>query len=287
MNVKSLINITLIFFVCGCTTQQMAVRMALPLVEVQVRSIQEEGDPYLAEAAIPASLKMMEGFLQEDRDNPVLLTRLAEGFCGYAFSFLEESDPDRAVALYRRGRDYAFRAVAAQTGSNVLQGSGREEFDAALAGMNEAQVASLFWLGQCWAGWLNLSLDNPVAFADITKLEKLMLRVLQLDPGYHYAGAHLSLGIFYGSRSKMLGGNPEKARFHFEKNMELTERRFLLTPFFYAKTYAVQFQDRELFERLLREVLQTPSDILPEQRLANEVAKLKAKRLLNRADDLF
>ncbi len=265
----------------------MAVRMALPLVEVQVRSIQEEGDPYLAEAAIPASLKMMEGFLREDRDNPVLLTRLAEGFCGYAFSFLEESDPDRAVALYRRGRDYAFRAVAAQTGSNALQDSVREEFDAALAGVNEAQVASSFWLGQCWAGWLNLSLDNPVAFADITKVEKLMLRVLQLDAGYHYAGAHLSLGIFYGSRSKMLGGNPEKARFHFEKNMELTERRFLLTPFFYAKTYAVQFQDRELFERLLREVLQTPSDILPEQRLANEVAKLKAKRLLNRADDLF
>jgi hypothetical protein len=49
----------------------------------------------------------------------------------------------------------------------------------------------------------------------------------------------------------------------------------------------VQAQDRDLFEKSLREVISAPADILPEQRLANEVAKQKAKILLEQVDDLF
>lgn len=94
-------------------------------------------------------------------------------------------------------------------------------------------------------------------------------------------------GGFYGARSKMLGGDPEKSKHHFERNLELTENKFLMTQMLYAKTYAVQTQNRELFERLLKIVLATPGDVLPEQRLANEVAKLKAQNLLEAADDLF
>ena len=104
----------LVFLMSGCSFQQIAVSLSLPLVEGQVRSIQEENDLVLAENSIPASLKMMEGFLQSDPNNPQLLVNLAEGFCGYTFSFVEESDPIRAVALYERGRDYAFLALENQ-----------------------------------------------------------------------------------------------------------------------------------------------------------------------------
>ena len=45
--------------------------------------------------------------------------------------------------------------------------------------------------------------------------------------------------------------------------------------------------DEELFKRLLTEVLDAPADALPEARLANEVAKRKAKALLEKTDDLF
>ena len=55
----------------------------------------------------------------------------------------------------------------------------------------------------------------------------------------------------------------------------------------YAKTYAVQKQDLGLFKKLLGEVLDAPADILPGQQLANAVAKRKARKLLESADDLF
>jgi hypothetical protein len=84
-----------------------------------------------------------------------------------------------------------------------------------------------------------------------------------------------------------LGGNPEKAKFHFARNKVLTNSKYLLTPYFVARTVAVQTQDRDLFEKSLQEVIDAPPDILPEQRLANEVAKQKAKIWLERIDDLF
>ena len=115
-----------------------------------------------------------------------------------------------------------------------------------------------------------------------------MNKVHDLNPSFHYAGPHLFLGAFYGGRSKILGGNPEKSRHHFEKALELTENKYLLTRLLFAKTYAVQNQDRELLFKLqLQTVLQAPTDLLPEQRLANQVARKKAAKLLEQIDELF
>jgi hypothetical protein len=271
----------------GCSSERMAVRAALPLVTGQYASIQEEMDPDLAEKAIPANLKMLEGFLKGDENNLTLLHALSEGFCGYAFSFVEETQPDRASALYLRGREYALRALEVETGVKRIDKLGLERFKKSLKTMKAKHVPSLFWTGQCWGGWLMLSLDIPNAFADVPKVELLMNLVLELDETYHYAGPHLFLGAFYGSRSKLLGGDPEKARKHFIKSLKLTNNGFLLSRVLFAKTYAVQVQDKKLFEQQLKAVIETPSDILPQQRLANEVAKIKAKRLLKLSGELF
>lgn len=60
-----------------------------------------------------------------------------------------------------------------------------------------------------------------------------------------------------------------------------------MTYVFYAKTYAVQTQDQELYTKLLTQVINAPIDILPEQRLANTVAKVRARQMLAKANDLF
>jgi len=273
--------------VSGCSTKKIAVRMALPLVEGQYVALQEEADPTLAETALPANLKMMEGFLKEDKENSLLLRRLSEGFCSYTFSFIEDAHPDRASALYQRGKTYAMRALAVETGVQDLDKLNLGLFNSALAKMSKADVPSMFWLGQCWGGWLMLSLDIPKAFVDVSKVESLMKRVLDLDASYNYAGPHMFLGAFYGSRSKMLGGDLEKSHYHFEQSLALTRNRFLLNRVMYAKTYAVQAQDKKLFMDQLNAVIESSGNVLPEQRLANEVAKLKAKRLLRMVDELF
>lgn len=271
----------------GCTARQMAVRLTLPLIEGQLDSLQEEQDPILAERAIPAQIKMLEGFLKSDPANVRLLNSLAEGFCSYAFSFVEDADKGRASALYLRGKRYAWLALEEQVGGGDWMDLNLREFEPFLKQVGRPALPALFWLGQCWGRWLMLNLHDVTVFADISKVEAVMKRVLQLDPSWNYAGPHVSLGSFYGGRTRLLGGDPEKSRYHFEQSLKLTHNKFLLNQVLYAQTYAVQTQDRQLFENLLNEVLQTPADVLPDKRLANEVAKIKAKKLLQLADELF
>ena len=111
MNHRLLWLFILIIGVEGCSTSQLASRLAAPLVTGQFDSINEESDPQFAETAMPASLKMMEGMIKTDEDNPALLHKLAEGFCSYSFSFIEDEDPQRASRLYLRGRDYALQIL--------------------------------------------------------------------------------------------------------------------------------------------------------------------------------
>jgi tetratricopeptide (TPR) repeat protein len=279
--------VLLVLLLAGCSSSRFVVQATLPLVESQILAMQEESDPILAEKAIPANLKMLEGLLKHDPDNPRILENLAEGFCGYAFSFLEDTEPDRASSLFARGKDYARRATIIRTGRKKWQDLSLDEWSSALKAVEVAHQPPLFWLGQCWGSWLMLNLDSVEAFADIPRLELLMKKVHALNPAFHHAGPNLFLGAFYGGRSRMLGGNPEKSRHHFEQALALTENKYLLVPYFFAKTYAVQNQDRELFESQLQAVLQALPNLFPEQRLANAVARKKAAQLLGRIDELF
>lgn len=277
----------LVFALTGCSTSKMAVQATLPLVGSQIRAMQEERDPILAEKAIPANLKMLEGLLKQDPDNTWILENLAEGFCGYAFSFLEDTEPERASLLYERGKDYALRATVIRTGREKWQDLSLEEWSLALNNVKAEHQPALFWLGQCWGSWLMQNLDSVEAFADVPRLEGLMVKVHELNPAFHHAGPHWFLGAFYGGRSKMLGGNPDKSLRHFEKALELTENKYLLVRYLFAKTYAVQNQDRKLFKSQLQAIVQAPPDLFPEQRLANEVARKKAAQLLEQIDELF
>ncbi len=265
----------------------MAVRFASPLMQGQVASIHEESDLELADRAIPAGIKMLEGLLKSDPENPDLLLPLSEGLCNYAFSFIEDENPERASKLYLRGRYYATRAMAAMGGPSDLTGLTQEKFKNALASVPDSAMPAMYWTGRCWAGWLMLNLDDLEALVDISKLERAMERVLEWDATFDYAGPHIFFGAFYGSRTKLLGGNPEKSKHHFDHAVQLTDGKFLMAHLLYAKLYAVRVQDRKLFEELLEKVMQSPPDELPGRRLANEVAREKARVLLEDADVYF
>ena len=160
-------------------------------------------------------------------------------------------------------------------------------FKTALGNINSQTLPPLFWSAYCWGSLINLNRNSPEALISLPKVEKMMKRVLELNEGYYFGGAHLYFGILYGSMPPMLGGKPEKSEFHFNKALKITQRKFLMGQVFYAKSYAIQTQNKTLFENLLKEVSDTPSDILSSQRLANELAKKRAQKLLKDVDEYF
>ena len=109
--------------------------------------------------------------------------------------------------------------------------------------------------------------------------------------GYHCIAKPMSFDHpHYHAFPEMLcfiGGNPEKAKRQFQRAFELSKSKLLVGPLMYAKFYAVQIQDKALFVKTLNEIVATPKNSFPERNLANEVAKRKAKDLLEKVDTLF
>ena len=122
--------------------------------------------------------------------------------------------------------------------------------------------------------------------ADLPIVESIMLRVIELDESFYYGGAHIFLGSYYGSRPQVYGGRPDASREHFERALEINKRQFLLTQVAYAQTYARMMYDRELYLKLLSEVLEQPltdSDMAS----SNKLAKVTAAKLIQQVDEFF
>ena len=153
--------------------------------------------------------------------------------------------------------------------------------------MSGADVPGLFWTAFGWGGAIQLALDDPELLADLPRTEVIMEFVTRVDSGYYYGGAHLFLGTLAGLKPRMLGGNPDRSREHFETALRINKGAFLMTYVYYARSYAVQTQNEALFEELLNHVASATNADPPSARLANAIAKRKAQALLARKSDLF
>ncbi|MBI5240201.1 MAG: hypothetical protein HY926_06990 [Elusimicrobia bacterium] len=266
-----------LFALCSCSLNTLALRSTTTMMSRGVSTYYDESDPQLAREAMASQLKFIEGLLQSGPKDERLNLLAAEGFGGYAFLFIEDAQPERAKALYLRGRDYALRSL----------GTDPDGAEQALPGAGRADAAALFWAAFCWAGYINLAKDSPAAVSELPKAVAVMKRSHELDPDYNFAGSDQFFGVYFASRPRLLGGDTDKAKEHFKWAELLTEGKYLMTYVLEAKSLAVALQDRALFESLLAKVKAAPAGSLPHSRLADEVAKLKAAALMEKIDDLF
>ena len=270
----------------GCS-QRILVRMSTPLISAGFESLSEEGDLQLAEHAAAANLKLLDAAIKTDPNNKKLLQLACRGYSGFALAFVPEDENERARDFYGRARSYGLRALKRDRRFRTIGEMTTDELKAALRKCVRRDVPRLFWPALAWGFWINLSRDKPAALAELPKVEAIMERVIELDERYFHGGPHLFFGTIYGSRTRMLGGDPVRAKKHFERNIEISGGKFLLTYYFQARYLAIQNQDREAFEQLLNKVEDAPSDLLPEQRLLNSVARRRASDLLLEVDDYF
>jgi len=275
----------LVFF-SGCV-KDIAVSTVGAIVDDGFEAFTEEQDLAFAEQALPANIKLLDVMLKNDPENARLLRLGSEGYSSYALAFLEDTDPARARAFYRRGKEYGMRILRRDASwARALDGT-LEDLTGRLAEADQEDVPALFWTAFGWGSEIYLSLTSPDAIADLPRAEALMDFVARTDSTYYYAGADLFLGTLYGSRPKMLGGDLEKSRRHFDRALRLNGGRFLMTYVYCARSVAVQSLDEALFDEMLAKVDAASLEILPKARLANQVAKRKSELLKSRKSDLF
>jgi hypothetical protein len=270
----------------GCV-QSIAVSTVGGIVDDGFVAFTEEDDLEFAEQALPGNLKLVDVMLKSEPENERLLRLASEGYSSYALAFLEDENPDRARAFYLRGRDYGLRLLRQnERVAEALDGS-PDDLRTVLAAQDRDLVPAAFWTAFGWGGYINITLTSPDAIADLPRVEALMEFIANCDSSFYFGGADLFLGALYGSRPRMLGGDPDRSRAHFERALAINGGKFLMTHVYYAQSYAVQTQDEALFEDLLMRVERTSLEVLPEYKLANAVAKEKARLLIARKSDLF
>ncbi len=272
---------------CG-VVQNVAVNSTSGILTFGMAALFEESDLTLAEQAIPGNLKLVEALYRaKDGDDDKLGTMLAQGYTGYALGFVEDTDPERAKAIYIRARDYGLKVLRKNKKFNAAFDEDAATFTQGVETFSNDDVPTIFWTANAWGNLINLGINDPELVGDLPKVNALMDFVLRHDEKFFYGSAHLYFGTILATVPKVLGGKPDLAKEHFDKCFAIGDRKMLLPYIYMAKSYAVQVQDKQLYLSLLKAVEDAPIDILPEQRLVNAIAKRKAKAMAARADDLF
>lgn len=277
----------LVSSLAGCSTKQLIVRNMNPIIEDMNRAVNRSTDVDLVRDAMPAALIQLDGLITS-APNDTLLLGAAEGTFGYAFAFVEDNDKARASGLYLKARDYAVRALVGKgLSSPAFLDEPLEKFTASLKGFGKRDVPAMYWTASCWMAWASLNIDKPETLMAVPKIEAMLLKSIELDETYYNGAAHAAVGAFYASRAKVIGGDPDKSREHFKRAFELSHSKVLFFHLLYAQYYCYQIQDRDMFELTLKKVTEAPVNYYPEKNFANEVAKRKARVLLDKIDELF
>lgn len=271
----------------ACSMGQLVVRSTQSILDGNIDAMNRETDLVLARAAIPANIKLIEGLIIEDPRNDLLLSSAAQALYGYAFGFVERDDPERADALYARGVRYGVRALEDHGFRVDLARAGPDAVDAGLARLERNAVPALFWTASNWAKLIDLNRTDPQRIAQLASVERLMHRVRVLDPDFYYGGVDLFYGVYYGSRAPMLGGDYNRAEKHFSAARAVTGGKLLIVDVLQAEYLERQRLDGQAFRRLLHAVIDTPTGGFPEMALANQIARARARTLLEYQDDWF
>lgn len=283
----------------GCSVRKLAVGTIADALAAGGDVWAADDDPQLVGAALPFTLKTIEGLLAQDPENADLLLAAASGFTQYAWGWvqlpaqrLQDADYGesqrqmaRARRLYLRARDYGLRGLELRH-RGFAERIAREP-DAAVTPLGREEVALAYWTGAAWAGAIAAGKDQPELLADLPAAQALVRRVLEVDETWNAGAAHEVSISLAAALPAAMGGGAERARQHFERAVAIAAGRHASPYVALAEAVAFPAQDRAAYDELLQQALAVDVDAEPAWRLANLLAQEQATWLLEHADDRF
>ncbi len=296
---RLIVLVSICSLLSGCSINELAVNKMGDALSKGGTTFSSDDDPELIREALPFSLKLMESLLAESPDHAGLLFATASGFTQYGYAFvqqeaeiLEDTDfeaaevsKERAKRLYLRARNYGLRGLSvdnpdfeALLRSNPLE---------AVVFTDKEDVPLLYWTAVSWLAAIGLSVDDPVMVSDLTIVEALIDRALQLDESYDSGAIHSFLITYEMIRQGGKGDPADRAREHFSRAIELSKGQMVSPYLALAEAVSIPENNLEEFTNLLEQALAINPDDRPEWRLTNLIYQKRARWLLGRTDLLF
>lgn len=281
----------------GCSLKTMAVKTVANTLSESGTVFSRDDDPELVGDAIPFALKLYESLLESVPNHAPLLVATCSGFTQYAYAFVQvEADiireenyeratelDARALKLYLRGRDYCLRALDLRFPGASAQLA--TDGPAVLARAQRRDVELLYWTSASWGSAIALAPDRPDLLIEFPAVRALVDRAVALDPDWSKGAIHEALISIESLES--LGGNPDKARVHFARAVELQDGKSPSPYISLAMGVSVARQNRAEFVTLIEQALAIDPESDPNNRLVILVGQRLARALMARTDSLF
>lgn len=279
----------------GCSPKRLAVNVVGNAISGETSVYLSDNDPDLVREAIPFGLKTYESLLEVSPKHRSLLLSAASGFVSYAYLLSLEADRidatdyagaqilrERTKKLYLRGRDFALRGLSLKHATFSAQL--KSDPDEALAALDARDVPFLYWAAASWAGALSVGKSDATLIADLPLSEKMMTRVIALDPEFNDGAAYEFLTYYEGTRP---GGSMAKARAYFAQALALSHGERASVFLSLAEGVALSEQNVGEFLSLLERTSAVDEEAAPNNRLLNVIAKRRAAWLREHMSDLF
>jgi tetratricopeptide (TPR) repeat protein len=220
-----------------------------------------------------------------------LYVRLARAYFFKANAHVDRSDrPEdereaEAMELFEKSLSAAERGIVLADSDLAEAVSGGASLAERVDSADPDAIPALYWYATVLGKW-GMTKGYSTILEYQSDIQKTMQFVCRERPEYYHGGCHRYFGAYW--TRVPFGKSAEKSRRHLQQAIEIAPY-FLGNKVLMAEYYAVLADKRQLYERLLREVIEAPTEPAdhPEVAPENRFHQQRARELLKRADEAF
>jgi tetratricopeptide (TPR) repeat protein len=215
-------------------------------------------------------------------DNMEIYAHLAHAY--YLLGDAHEENTDLKKSYFEKGAMFGEKAMSGNSSFNKAL-KDQESMEKALIHLDRREVPAMYWTAANLGKWSKASgILEQLKYK--SQIKALIERVEKLDAKYFYSAPSRYWGAFYALAPGFAGGDLKKSLKAFNKSLEAAPQ-YLGTKVLMADTYYMKKNDRESFKKVLEEVIATPDDVDPAIQPENVMEKEKARKLLEKIDQIF
>ncbi len=233
-------------------------------------------------AQIEAAIAKWQAYVEFDPNNADVLGMLARSHYMLA---AHQTDEEQILATYDAGASYGERGMAANDAFTACMDGGKVKDYKCLESLGADDMPATYWVYANLGKW-SATKGFTYIVKNKSKLKAIADWIQATDPNFLYGAGDRLLGTYYAKAPAAFGGDMELSLVHFEASLAIAPD-YLGTKVLQAQYYATKNQDRELFQRLLDEVIAADPEVIPEIAPELRLEQVKAQKLLDQIDDLF
>jgi predicted anti-sigma-YlaC factor YlaD len=258
-------------------------------------------DPRLVGDAIPFAIKMYESLLSANPDHQGLMLTTGSLFIMYANAFVQgpaemfprnewearEAALTRSKQLYLRGYGILYNALEKKFPGFKQASVEKGTIQPLLKKCKKEDVGLLYWAVAGGLSAYSIDVLDYELSANIQQWSAMIHRAYELDPDYSGSALDEFFILFYASLPEILGGDLERAEYHYKLALKKTGGNSAGVYVSYAQSICVPAQNYEAFKDCLEKAAAINPDADASTRLVNIINQQKARWLMDNAWTFF